>query len=190
MGLRGRVQAVGQGAPGAWQVFEAVVFYMAKQSGIDSEYKLALGSLVIEVSKLDSKMTDLIGALTGMDTAYALILVHHQQFANKWDGLCALFRIIYPDDDDPQYRPVKDVLTRTKAVADFRNSVVHALWHVDAAGVPHTVRFQARGKLTRSRQPAPVEKLRQYALEAIELGGNLSALAQVYREYRKIGPQS
>jgi hypothetical protein len=162
----------------------------SKPAGIDDDYKLALGSLVMEVSKLDSKVTDLIVALTGMNMTYALILVHHQQFANKWDGLCALYRLMYDDESDPKFEPIKEMLTRTKEVADFRNSVVHALWHVDEHGIPHTVRFQARGKLTRSRQPAPVEKIRQYALEAIELAGTLGALAQGYREYAKIDPQS
>jgi hypothetical protein len=151
--------------------------------GIDNDYKLALGSLVLEVSNLDSGLTQLIAALTEMRIAYALILVHHQQFSNKLDALRALFRLIYPSEDDPQYRPVKEVLDRVKAVGDFRNSVVHALWTVDEAGTPHTVRFHARGVLTRSRQPAPIEKVREHTLEAIQLAGTLSNLAKVYRGY-------
>jgi hypothetical protein len=154
--------------------------------GIDNDYKLALGGLVMEVSVLDSKVTELIAALTEMDLADALILVHHQQPANKIDGLRALFHRIYPAEDDPQYRPVKEVLDRVKAVTEFRNSVVHALWHVDDAGTPHAVRFQARGKLTRSIQPAPVEKIREYTLEAKELAGALGDLASAYRGWASI----
>jgi hypothetical protein len=41
---------------------------MTKPGGIDDEYKWALGDLVIEVSKLVSKLTDIIAGLTGMDT--------------------------------------------------------------------------------------------------------------------------
>jgi hypothetical protein len=152
---------------------------------LDNDYKLALGSLVIETSKLDSKLTDIIGSITGMDTAYALILVHHQQLSNKIDGLRAIFRLMYKGDDDPQYQPIKEMLDGIKEVVDFRNSVVHALWHIDESGTPHTVRFQARGKLTRSRQPAPIEKIRQCTREAVELGGNLSALSQLYRVYTR-----
>jgi hypothetical protein len=159
----------------------------SKSSGIDDDYKLALGSLVMEVAKLDSKVTDLIAALTEMEIDYALILVHHQQFSNKVDGLRALFRLIYPSDDDPQYQPVKEVLDRVKAVGDFRNSVVHALWRVDEAGVPHAVRIHARGKLTYSPQPAPVEKIREHTLEAINLAGTLTALANVYRGWARAG---
>jgi transcriptional regulator with XRE-family HTH domain len=44
----------------------------------------------------------------------ALILVHHQQFSSKIDALRALFRLVYPSEDDAQYQPVKDVLDRVK----------------------------------------------------------------------------
>jgi hypothetical protein len=170
-------------------IFPLEAFAMtSKSSGIDNDYKLALGSLVYEVSKLDSKVTELIAALTEMDISFALILVHHQQFANKVDSLRALFRLLYTDDKDPQYQPIKDALDRTKTAGEFRNSVVHCLWRVDEdTGVPHTVRIQARGELTHSEQPAPVEKIRQFALEAIELAGTLGSLAKVYRGYAKAG---
>jgi hypothetical protein len=105
------------------------------------------------------------------------------------DGLRALFHRIYPAEDDPQYRPVKQVLDRVKAVTDFRNSVVHALWHVDDAGMPHAVRFQARVKLTRSIQPTPVEKIREYTLEAQGLAGTLGDLASAYRGWARIDPR-
>jgi hypothetical protein len=163
---------------------------MAKSGGLDDDYKLALGSLVVEVSKMDSTITDLIAAVTGMDTAYALILVHHQQFSSKYDGLCALYRIMYPDENDPNFQPMKEMLDKAKEAADFRNSIVHTLWHIDNQGIPHTVRIQARGKLTRSRQPAPVEKIRQYVLSAIECASTFAALAKAYREFAKIDHQS
>jgi hypothetical protein len=158
---------------------------MAPSNGIDDDYRQALGSLVFEVSKLDGKMTELIAALVGIDIGLALILVHHQQFANKWDSVRALFELIYPNEDDPAFQPVNDVLARAKAVADFRNTVVHAIWRVDEGGTPHTVRFPARGKLTRSRQPAPVEKIRQHALESVELVAKLEMIAQDYRGFIK-----
>jgi hypothetical protein len=146
----------------------------SKSGGLDDDYKLAFGIFVMEASKLDSRLKDIIAAMTEMDTVYALIFVHHQQFSNKLDSLRALFRIVYPDEDDPNYQPIKEMLDRIKAVGDFRNRVVHALWRVDEkTGIPQTVRFSARGKLTRSVQPASYEKIRQYTLEAIELAGDL-----------------
>jgi hypothetical protein len=160
-------------------------------SGIDDDYKWAFGIFIMEASKLDSKLTDIIAAMTGMDTVAALIVVHHQQFSNKLDSLRALFRVLYPDDNDHRYRPIKDVLDRAKAVGDFRNSVVHCLWRVDeTTGEPQTVRFSARGKLTRSVQPAPCEKIHQCTLEAIDLAGTLGTLAQAYRGLARLDPQS
>jgi hypothetical protein len=161
----------------------------SKSSGIDDDYKLAFGIFLMEASKLDSKLTEIIAALTEMHITHALIIVHHQQFSNKLDSLRALFRLIYPDEDDPRYQPIKEMLDQIKAVGDFRNSVVHALWRVEE-GVPHTVRFQARGKLTRSVQPASYEKIRQCTLEAIKLAGDLGDLAEAHRGFAKIDSQS
>jgi hypothetical protein len=152
-------------------------------TGIDDDYRLALGGLVMEVSILDSKVTELVAALSKMDLADALILVHPQQPTNKLDGLRALFRRLYPAEDDPRYRPVREVLDRVKAVTEFRNSVVHALWYVDEEGTPHAVRFQARGEFKRSIQPAPVEKIRECTLEAKDLAGSLGDLAKAYRAW-------
>ncbi len=161
-----------------------------KSSGMDDDYKLAMGSLILEVSALDSAITDLIAALIGIDAIYALILSYHQQFSNKVDILRAIFRILYPDETDPKFRPIANILDQTKAIGDFRNSIVHALWHVDEQGIPHVVRFQARGKLTRSRRPVPIEKIHQFSCEATELAEKLSAFAKEYRGYTKAPLQS
>jgi hypothetical protein len=161
----------------------------SESSGLDDDYKLAFGIFVMEASKLDSKLTEIIAALTEMDIVCAMITVHHQQFSNKLDSLRALFRIIYPDEDDPKYQPIREMLDQIKEVGDFRNSIVHALWRVED-GVPQTVRFHARGKLTRSVQPASYEKIRQYTVAAIELAGDLSDLAKAYRGFAKIDSQS
>jgi hypothetical protein len=148
---------------------------------LDDAYKLALGSLVIETSKLDSAVTNIISAIARIDLIDALILVHPSPFAPKLDMLTALYRQLYPDEKDRNYEPIKAMLNHLKDVMEFRNSVVHALWQIED-GVPHAVRFQRRGKLTRSEVPAPIEKIRQCTLEAIELVGDLNGLAQAYRE--------
>jgi hypothetical protein len=161
-----------------------------KPDEIGDDYKLALGSLVVEASKLDSHLTEIIAAMTDMHLGHALIIVHHQQHSNKLDALRALFRMIYKDEDDPNYQPIKEMLGNIQRVADFRNSTVHALWHVDESGMRHTVRFQARGKLTRSRVAVPLEQIRQYTREAIDLAGSLSTLAKAYRGFPKTESQS
>lgn len=154
------------------------------------DYKMALGALVIQTSKLDSHLTEIIAAMTGMHLRDALIVVHNQPYSAKLDALRALFRLIYPDENEPNYRPIKEMLDRIHAVAEFRNSVAHALWHIDEHGVPHTVRFKTRGKLSRSRAPAPVEKIRQCTAEAAELARSLSTLARARQELRKPDPPS
>jgi hypothetical protein len=99
---------------------------MAKSSGLDNGYKFALGELVIETSKLESKLTSIIAALASMGILEALVLVHPAPFAQKLHMLRGLYRLIFPDKDDPNYAPIKAILDRIKEVADFRNSVVHA----------------------------------------------------------------
>jgi hypothetical protein len=162
---------------------------MAKSSGLDNDYKIALGELVIETSKLESRLTSIIAALASMGIPEALVLVHTAPFAQKLDMLTALYRLAFSDKDDPNYAPIKAILDRIKEVANFRNSVVHALWHIGDDGVPLAVRFQRRGELKRSRLPAPIEKVREYTLEAINLAGSLETLAQSYRELTKLSPE-
>jgi hypothetical protein len=161
---------------------------MSKSADLGNDYKMALGALVIETSKLESKLTEIIAALAKINIVEALVLVHPAPFAQKLDMLRALFRLIYPDENDPNYAPIREMLGRVKDTYDFRSSVVHALWRVDE-GVPHAVRFQRRGKLTRSAVPAPIERIRQCTVEAIASATELDALAQAYRGFAKLDPQ-
>jgi hypothetical protein len=162
---------------------------MTESGGLDDAYKLALGELVIETSRLESKLTDTIAALVGMEIVEALILVHPAPFAQKLDMLTALYRLVFLDKDDPEYAPIKEMLERITAVSEFRNSVVHALWQIDENGVPQAVRFRRRGILQRSELPAPIENVREYTREAIALAEYLDMLSQVYRELAKMPPQ-
>jgi hypothetical protein len=159
------------------------------ESGLDNDYKLALGELVIETSKLESTLTEVIAALARIDLIDALVLVHPAPFAQKLDMLTALYRMMYPDEKAPSYASIKAMLGIIKDVSDFRNSVVHALWRVED-GIPQAIRFQRRGKLTRSEVPAPIEKIRQCTREARETTGELMSLARSYRELARRGPQS
>lgn len=78
---------------------------------IDDDYKRALGGLVFEFSRLDSGITTAISAVTGMDILHAIILVHHQQFSNKWDALFALLRHEY-EEAASEFQPVHSLMTR------------------------------------------------------------------------------
>jgi hypothetical protein len=162
---------------------------MAKSRDLSSEYHWAIGRLFAETGKLDTALTNTIAAITGLHILHAIILVHHQQFANKLDSLTAVARIHFPDDDQWERAPLKSILDRTKAVGEFRNTLAHAQWAFDEGDVPLAVRFSARGKLKRSRKPVPLDEIREKTLEAIDLAGSLNSYALAAREWSKPDPE-
>jgi hypothetical protein len=79
-------------------------------SALDNDYKLSIGELVIEAGKLDTQLTDIIIAVSGMGILPAMIFIHNQGFSQKLTGLTAMFRIIYPDDTDSKWLQIKELL--------------------------------------------------------------------------------
>jgi hypothetical protein len=154
---------------------------------ISSDYKWAIGDLVVETAKLESAVTNLVAVATGMGPVAALIFVHHQQHSSKISSLLAYFDFYMKDD--PRRQSVMDKFNRVKEVADFRNTVVHSYWTVDDAGAAYVTKWQARAKLTYSKRPIPVEEIRQHMLEARDLRGSLEALARLYAEFAKSNPE-
>ena len=61
---------------------------------LSGEHINEIGRLVVNVSKLDVLLTDLIAAFSETDIVRTIILVHHQQFSNKADTLLALIRAV------------------------------------------------------------------------------------------------
>src|SRR5579863_8097558 len=104
----------------------------------------AIGALVVAVSKLESLLLDFIALFTGMSIVDAIITVHHQQFSSKTSNLLALLRL-GQKEGEPDH-PLVALVNQAKDIADFRNTLVHALWTVDATGIAHAVRFESRGK--------------------------------------------
>lgn len=152
---------------------------MAKTRDLTSDYHWAIGRLFAETGKLDTALTNYIAALTGLHIVEAVILVHHQQFANKLDSVKALARLQFADEQAWERHPLKEILIRAKSVGDFRNTLAHAIWTFEeGSDVPLAVKFSARGKFDRSRKPVPIEDIQQKTLEAIELVGSLNSYAQ------------
>jgi len=56
------------------------------------------------------KLTEIIAALARVEILEALILVHQEQFARKLEKLTALYRLLYPDENDPNYTPMREML--------------------------------------------------------------------------------
>jgi hypothetical protein len=135
----------------------------------------AIGSLIAQTSKLESLLTDLISIFTRMDIVSALITVHHQQTSSKIDSLLALSRLRF--GKDPQFQPIIDMFNTAKAIADFRNTIVHAAyWVIDDNGTAAAVRFTARGEFKRSRTPLTPEQIQERAAEAADLNQRFRSL--------------
>lgn len=153
---------------------------MSSKLGLDMlppEHYEAIGRLIIACTRLDAVMTDLICRCGHIDFTTGLMVVHHQQFASKHDTLKAIL-----DARDPRLSPLPpdfvDLLNRAKELYDYRSTLVHAAWVVGLMGSPSTERITARGKLTRSRQHQPTEKILECAREANAIVDRLEALQE------------
>ena len=93
---------------------------MAKDD-LSSDYKWAIGCLVVETAKLESAMTDLIASATEMGILSSLIFVHHQQHSSKIDSLSAFYNFFLKDT--PSGSSIIERLNQARVVADFRNAV-------------------------------------------------------------------
>ena len=110
----------------------------------------AIGELVVVTGHAEMILTDLIGLVTGMDLLDAIVAVDHQLASSKIDSLKTL--IDRYSGNGPTRRSMDALMHEIKSLTEFRNSVIHSHWHVNSAGVAHTVHFSAHGKLVRSRE--------------------------------------
>jgi hypothetical protein len=140
---------------------------------LSDDHITAIGRLVVAVSKIDSLLTDLTAIFLGADIFGTLIAIHHQQIASK---LSTLETLIRKRLDDPEAQGIWDVIAPAKGVADFRNKIVHCHWIIDEAGEVYSVRFQARGKFSRSRSRLDASDILQQADAADAIAGRLSQL--------------
>jgi hypothetical protein len=60
---------------------------------ISDAHIIAIGHLVVAVSKIDILLTDLAAAMLRIDNVYAIAAIHHQQIASKIDTLKTLVRL-------------------------------------------------------------------------------------------------
>jgi hypothetical protein len=100
--------------------------------------------------------------------------VHHQQIASKVSTLLTLMKMRLRGID--RLEQITDLVTRAGAVAEERNRLVHAYWHVSEDGTVYAVRFQARGEFKRSRRAVSAESIQQHAREADDIADQLTRL--------------
>jgi hypothetical protein len=159
---------------------------------LSDDHIRAIGSLVVEVSKLDSVLTDLSAILMDCHVLQAIIAIHHQQTANKIDTLKALADLAFTGEDAKEAGGADDVLAwlldllgKAKTVNDYRSSVVHAYWTVDDTGTAYAVRFSARGKLRRTKTPHRAEEIQKRADEARAFAAELGRFRDHMLESRE-----
>ena len=158
---------------------------------LPAEYSTALGQLALGASELDILLTDMAAVFLEVDIFRAIAVFHHQQPANKVSTLKALCHVIYREDDGSEMvgiEKITGVFDRAKIEMDYRNTLIHAYWVVDRDGKPHRVRFSARGKVERNRQPVEVEEIREHVRVIRGLLGELREMREALRSDMKPGP--
>jgi hypothetical protein len=143
---------------------------------LSSEHIKEIGRLVVNVSKLDVLLTDLIAAFSETDIIRTIIVVHHQQFSNKADTLLALIRAVLKGMADDEINKIIEPIVKSKAVNDFRSTIAHGIWVVDKDGTASAVRFQARGEFKRSKRPISAKDIGEQADVAFQLVKELSGM--------------
>lgn len=142
---------------------------------LSSEYHSAIGRLVAASAEIEILLTDLIGVFTEIpDARLTIAAVHHQQASSKTESLTAMMRLVFDKDD--QFEPIIEIINQARACCDYRNSIVHAYWHIEDDGTVKTVRFSARGALKRSRVVRTYEEIDEHADEAFEIAEKLADL--------------
>jgi hypothetical protein len=147
---------------------------MTKSSSsiLSDDHINAIGRLVVAVSKIDSLLTDLIAIFMWTDILSAISAVHHQQIASKVDTLKTLIKL---NSLMGTTANALQLLSEAKAIADYRNALVHAHWTIDKEGETYAVRFQARGEFKRSRQATYASQIRLKAHQADGIADRLGA---------------
>lgn len=134
----------------------------------------AIGIMIVQVSRLESVLFDLATRLMRTDVFDMLALFEHQQFSSKVLSIKALLKLHMAQQ--PDLSDIEPLLEEASSVGDRRNTVVHCYWSIDPSGTPMSVRYSARGKLKRSRQPMPPEEIEKIAADAVATRDNLVRL--------------
>ncbi len=149
---------------------------MSEAPILSDDHIKAIGEMVVAMTRVESLVIDLLGIFMGSKSVvHTVAAFSHQQMSNNVDTLSAIASIGFTKEELKGDR-FAGVMSQCKALADFRNTVVHAYWTIDDAGRPLAVRYQARGYFKRTRTPISAEEIRAKAHEAGELEKTLRGL--------------
>lgn len=146
------------------------------KNDLSDDYLLAIGRIVVSVSKLESAIIDLIRVFMGVRSIInAVTAFSQQQISTNLDTLRALYSVGSLKDElkSDQFLALLD---QVKRVAEFRNTVVHGYWIIDENGDALAVRFKGRGTFSRTRKLIKSEEILSQAVEAEQLLQKLRGL--------------
>jgi hypothetical protein len=148
---------------------------MADETSLTPDYALAIGQLVIAISKLDSVLIDVIRIFSKTDIMVAVTAFSHLQTTSKIDTLLALYRLGDTPDEVKKGDRFTAMMTEARRLCDYRNTIVHAYWAVDETGA-HAVRFSARGEFKRTSVPVTAKDILDKSFEVASLEAQLRGL--------------
>ena len=152
---------------------------------ISAEHTRAIGLLVLAISVIETRVTDVLTATLGLQVVEGVAAFHHQQLSGRLDTLISLLDLHLRKPKgakEGEFAPIFDTLNKAKKLAEYRNTLVHAAWITDDDGKPMSVRFSARGEFLRSRATQDIGEIHGRVREANGIAVNLEALAASFRE--------
>lgn len=145
-------------------------------SELSKDHVTAIGQLVVNMTRIESIIVDLLGIYMGTPILSAIVAFYPASYSTKMDTLKALASLPM-DDGERDKDPTIALLNQASALGEFRNTMVHAYWSIADDGTTMAVRFPTRGgKLSRSRRPLTAEEILEKASEAAEVEQKLRGL--------------
>lgn len=151
---------------------------------ISAEHTRAIGLLVLALSVIETRATDLLCSILSIGVIEGLTAFHHQQLSGRLDTIIALLdrNLRKPAEaKEGEFASIFATLAKAKELVEYRNTVVHAAWVIGDDGQPMSVRFSARGEFRRSRKTQGIEDMLGRVREANEIAANLETLASSFR---------
>src|SRR5665213_1583229 len=147
----------------------------ARKKTLSVAHTKAIGSLVVSMTRLESVVIDLLAIFMEIEILTAVLAFSHQKASSNIDTLKALYSLGM-SKEERESDPTLKLLGRVAGLADYRNSIVHAYWHVESTGVTYAVRFSARGHFSRTKKPIAASEILAKTREAEQVGRTLRDL--------------
>ena len=139
----------------------------------------AIGRLAIACTDLDASLTELIAAILEIHMVDAIILVHEQGFASKYQAIVNL--MFEREKGDQLDEALRNAFARSKEIYEHRNAIVHGVYGTDENGLL-IGRVRTRGGLKVSKKPFDREHVLKDASEGFRLAFEFRMARRDYLE--------